>query len=218
MLKKQIKKAILETKDNKEKRLIEENLVKSRILMIVESKTNIKNFHKLPKKKQEKISNSLLEEIGFLSENNILNEQLMDTLGKIFGSEINEIVQKSIEPMVSSLVSKLGLGVFFKNSLTSFLVSKPERFVLALKDCDELTKLVTEGLSESVDMMLQEKTEMEGKGYLYIKNALGDAIKQTTFMVSLENQLSGVVCSVYEDYNKKASEVYNKLRPSVATT
>jgi hypothetical protein len=55
MLEKQIKKAILEAKDNKEKTLIEENLVRSRILMIVESKTNIKNFHKLPKKKQEKM-------------------------------------------------------------------------------------------------------------------------------------------------------------------
>ena len=77
MLKKQVRKAILEAKDNKEQLLIEENLVKSRILMIVESENNIKNFHKLPKKKQEKIANSLLEEISFLSENNILNEQLM---------------------------------------------------------------------------------------------------------------------------------------------
>ena len=56
MLEKQIRKAILETKDNKEKLLIEENLVKSRILMIVESENNIKNFHKLPKKKQEKMA------------------------------------------------------------------------------------------------------------------------------------------------------------------
>ena len=70
MLEKQIKKAILEAKDNKEKFLIEENLVKSRILMIIESKDNIKNFNKLPKKKQEKIAYSLLEEINFLTENN----------------------------------------------------------------------------------------------------------------------------------------------------
>ena len=83
MLEKQIRKAILEAKDNKEKLLIEQNLVKSRILMIIESETNIKNFHKLPKKKQHKIANSLLEEISFLSENYILKEELMDMLNKI---------------------------------------------------------------------------------------------------------------------------------------
>ena len=54
MLEKNIKKAILETKEKKEKLLIEEGLVKSRIMMIVESKNNIKNFKSLPKEKQEK--------------------------------------------------------------------------------------------------------------------------------------------------------------------
>ena len=43
MLDKNIKKAILETKEKKEKLLIEENLVKSRIMMIFESEKNIKN-------------------------------------------------------------------------------------------------------------------------------------------------------------------------------
>ena len=52
MLDKNIKKAILETKEKKEKLLIEENLVKSRIMMIFESEKNIKNFHSLSKKKQ----------------------------------------------------------------------------------------------------------------------------------------------------------------------
>ena len=54
MIEKKIKNVIKETKEQKEKILIEENLVKSRILMIVESENNIKNFNKLPKKKQEK--------------------------------------------------------------------------------------------------------------------------------------------------------------------
>lgn len=216
MLEKQVRKAILETKDNKEKLLIEENLVKSRILMIVESENNIKDFHKLPKKKQEKIANSLLEEISFLSENNILNENLMDMLGKIFGSSFSGIVQTAIEPIVGNLLGKLGLGGFFKNFLTSFLVSKPQRLALALKDCNELTKLITEALSEALVMMLQEKTGMEGKGYSFMRNALGDAIKETAFMTSLENQLSGTVCGVFGDYNKKATEVYNKLKPEIA--
>jgi hypothetical protein len=36
-------------------------------------------------------------------------------------------------------------------------------------------------------------------------------------MNSLENQLSTTVCGVFGDYNKKATEVYNKLKPEVVT-
>lgn len=217
MLEKQIKKAILEAKDNKERLLIEENLVKSRILMIVESEENIKNFNKLPKKKQEKIAYSLLEEISFLSENNILNEQLMDVLGKLFGNSLSSMTQTIVEPMVKSLVNKLGLGGFFGNFITSFLVSDPRRLALALKDCKELTKLITESLSEALVQMLQEKQGLEGKGYDFMRNALGGAIKETTFITNLENQLSGIVCSVFSGFNKKASDVYQKLTPGVTT-
>jgi hypothetical protein len=216
MLEKQIKKAILEAKDNKEKSLIEENLVKSRILMIVESETNIKNFNKLPKKKQEKIAYSLFEEINFLSENNILNEQLMDVLGKLFGSNaLSGIAQTIVEPMVGSLLEKLGLGGFFKDFLTSFIVSKPQRLALALKDCKELTKLITEALSEALVQMLQKQAGLEGQGYNFMRNALGGAVKDTAFISSLENQLSGIVCGVFNGFNKKAVDVYNKVKPAV---
>lgn len=217
MLEKQIKRAILEAKDNKEKSLIEENLVKSRILMIVESKNNIKNFHKLPKKKQEKIAYSLLEEISFLGENNILNEQLMDVLGKIFGNGLSGIVQTIVEPLVGSLLGKLGLGGFFKDFLTSFIVSKPQRLALALKDCKELTKLIAEALSEALVKMLQKQTGLEGQGYDFMRNALGGAVKETTFISNLENQLSGIVCGVFDSFNKKATDVYNKVKPVVTT-
>ena len=217
MLEKQVRKAILETKDNKEKLLIEENLVKSRILMIVESEDNIKNFHKLPKKKQEKIAYSLLEEISFLNENNILNEQLMDVLGKLFGSSLSGIVQTVVEPLVDSLLGKLGLGGFFKDVLTSLLVSDPRRLALALKDCKELTKLVAESLSEALVKMLGKQTGLEGRGYDFMRNTLGDTIKETTFISKLENQLAGIVCGVFNGFNKKATDVYNKIKPVVTT-
>ena len=217
MLEKKIKRAILEAKDNKERLLIEENLVKSRILMIIESENNIKNFNKLPKKRQEKIAHALLEEIRFLDENNILNEQLMDVLGKLFGNSLSSMTQTIVEPMVKSLLGKLGLGGFFGNFITSFLVSDPRRLALALKDCKELTKLVTEALSEALVQMLQEKQGLEGKGYDFMRNALGGAIKETTFMTNLENQLSGIVCNVFSGFNKKAADVYDKVKPAVTT-
>ena len=49
-----IKRSIIETKEKKEKLLIEQKLVESRILMIVESESNARNFHNLSEEKQQK--------------------------------------------------------------------------------------------------------------------------------------------------------------------
>jgi hypothetical protein len=73
MLQNRVKQAILETKEKKEKLLIEQTLVKKRILMILESEENIKNFGSLSKLKQEKIAFKLVSEINYLQETNLLN-------------------------------------------------------------------------------------------------------------------------------------------------
>jgi hypothetical protein len=216
MLDKKIKKVILETKDKKEKSLIEENLVKKRIFTIVESQEIIENFQFLPEGKKLKIALGLMEEIRFLDENQILNEQLMDYLGKIFGNVgLSAVSQTIAEPLVGTLVGKLGLSGFFKDFITSFIVSDPRRLAKALKSCDELTKLIAESLAEAFVQMMQRKAGTEGYGYSLIRNALGGAIKQTSFVSGLEDQLSDIVCGIFDKYTNKASGVYNKLKPKV---
>ena len=83
---KQVRKKILETKEQKERLLIEQKIVHNRIMMIVEDMDNIKNFKTLPEEKQLKISFNLLREFSYLESNGILNEQFSDFLGKIFGN------------------------------------------------------------------------------------------------------------------------------------
>jgi len=217
MLDKNIKKAILETKEKKEKLLIEENLVKSRIMMIFESEKNIKNFDSLSKKKQEKIAYKLIEEINFLQETSLLNEQLMDFLGKIFGNSLGGILQTVVEPMVNSLLSGIGLSGYFKDFLVSFITTNPARLAKAMKSCEELTKLVAEALSEAVFMMIQRQQGLEGQGYTFLRNALGGAVKDYGFIQSIEKQISGIVCELFGKMNDKASGVYDKLKTDVTS-
>jgi hypothetical protein len=216
MLEKNIKKVILETKEKKEKLLIEEGLVKSRIMMIVESENNIKNFKSLPKEKQEKIAYKLLEEINYLQETNLLNEQLMDFLGKIFGNSLGGILQTVAEPMVNSILGAIGLGdSYFGKFLVSFITSNPARLAKALKSCEELTKLVAESLAEAVFMMIQKQQGLEGQGYTFLRNALGGAVKDYGFIQSIEKQISGIVCELFGKMNNKASGVFDKLKTDV---
>jgi len=216
MLKNKIKRSIIETKEKKEKLLIEQKLVESRIMMIVESESNTKNFHRLSEEKQQKIMYSLLAEINYLDEQGMINEQLWDFLGKIFGNSFGGAVETIVEPMVNSLLSSLGLGGYFKNFLVSFITTNPLELAKALKSCEALTTLIANSLSEAVFMMIQKDKGLSGDGYTFIRNALGGVVKDTKFANSLEKQLSGIVCELFGKMNDKASGVYDKLKTGMA--
>jgi hypothetical protein len=213
MLTKKIRQTIIEEKERKEKLLIEQNLIESRLMAIIESKDNIEKLHLLPKEKREKIAIDLLKEFKFLGESDLVNEQLGDFLGKIFGNSLSGIIQTAVEPLVDSILGGLGLGGYFKKFLVSFLTSNPTKLIAALKSCEELTKLVVEALVEGLVMMIQEEKGLGGKGYDFLRNAIGGAIKDTKFAESLENQLQSFVCSVFGKFSDKAGEVYDKLKP-----
>lgn len=217
MLDKKIKKAILETKEKKEKLIIEENLVKSRIMMIVESQDNIDNFNLLSEEKKERIAYKLIQEIGYLQETNMLNEQLMDFLGKIFGNSLGGILQTAVEPMVNSILSGIGLKGYFKDFLVSFLTTNPARLAKAFKSCEELTKLIAESLSEAVFMMIKRQQGLEGAGYSFLRNALGGAVRDTAFISGIEKEISGIVCQLFSKMDDKASDVYQKLKGDVTS-
>jgi hypothetical protein len=57
---------------------------------------------------------------------------------------------------------------------------------------------------------------MEGSGYTFLRNALGGAVKDTKFINAIEEQVSGIVCQLYEKMTGKASEVVDKLKPETA--
>ena len=215
MLKNHIRKVILETKEKKEKLLIEQNLVNKRILMIFESENNIKNFKSLSKSKKEKIAYKLISEINYLKETNLLNEDLKDFLGKMFGDNFTNVLDTVINPMVESLMKSLELSGYFKDSMISYLSSDPTKFSQALRSCDELSKLVADSLSDSLDKRIQQQTGFDSQESKFINGALSDAIKEPRFSENLENRINSVVCDLFDTINDKAKKVYEKLKPSV---
>jgi len=215
MLKNHIRKVILETKEKKEKLLIEQSLVKKRILMIFESEENIQNLEFLSETKREKIAYKLISEINFLKETNLLNEDLKDFLGKIFGDNLTNVFDIVINPMVDSLMKTLELADYFKDSLSSYLSSDPTRFSQALRSCDELSKLVADSLSDALDNRIQQQTGFDERESKFINGALSDAIKDPKFSENLEKRINSVVCDLFDQINDKASKVYEKLKPSM---
>lgn len=218
-MKKEIRQAIIEAKEKKERLLIEQSLVKSRIMMIVESEDNIQNFNSLHKRKQRKIAHGILREMIIMDEQGLLNEGLWDILGSIFGNSFSGLSQMIGEPLVNSILSALGMNDgYFKNVLISFFTSNLGELAKALRgDCKTLTKLVAEALVEGIEMQLAQSHGMTGAGYSFIRNTLNATIRTSGFVSHLEEQLESTVCSLLGKFTENATEVVSKLKPSTDT-
>jgi hypothetical protein len=213
-LKKQIRKKIVETKEQKEKKIIEEGLVISRILMVVESEDKVRNYKSLSISERIDLSIDLLEEIGQLQDQGLINEGLGDLLNKIFGGAWSGLLQTFVEPLVNSILSGLGMeDGFFKNSLVSFFTKSPGRLAKALRgDCKELTGLVVESIVEGFAMKLMQDKGMSSGGWAFLRNAINDGIHSTDFVRSLENSMESTICDLFNKLTGKASEVVDKLQ------
>ena len=174
-LDKKIKKKLLETKEQKDRLIIEQEIVRSRIMMIFESEDNLKNWNNLSDEKRFKISCKFLQEVSFQQQNGVINEQFMDIIKNIFGSSIGGgLGQAVLEPAVSWILSGLGMenNSYIKKFVVSFLTQK-EGFWNYLKDCKTLTKGIAESIAKATLAQVQQST---GTGGFWM-----DAVRNTLF-------------------------------------
>jgi hypothetical protein len=209
MLKKEIRNRLLEQKVKQESQLIESKIVESRLSIIISSK---ESFDSLSQEKKAKVVFEVFSEMRVLEEQGLISEQFGEILGKLFGQAPSGITQAFVEPLVSSILGWFGLSGYFLQFVTSFIVSDPARLARATKDCKELTKLIAEALSEAMVIMIQQSQGLEGKGHSILRNTLGGAIKETSFVQSLEEKLSEGVCGLFDKYTGNAENVLDKIK------
>lgn len=209
---KNLKKILKETKQKKDRILIEQKIVKKRILSIFESEEQLTKFKSLPQDEKSRLAFALIKEINFLSENEILEEGLGDFLSKLFGGALGSVLETIVEPLVDSILSGLGIKGYFKGFLKSFLTSNPKELAKALTDCQTLTRLIANSLAEGLFMMIQEDKGLEGGFYSLIRNLLGGAVKDTKFINKIEDFIGDAVCSVFNKVSGNAEEILQKVQ------
>lgn len=218
MLKNTIKKSLFETKENKEKQLISESLIKNRISIIFEGINSKKDFKSLSEKKQISLSVKFIQEMSFLNSMGFINEQEEDNWGnllnKMFGNSFNLIAETMVEPFIRSVLSGLGFDEgFVRNFLVSYLTSRPSEIVSSFNDCHLMTKLITEGIVESIVITTQREKGYKGFGYDLIRNKLGETLKGTEFSRMIELGLEKKVCSIITKLVENTKSVVEKLKP-----
>jgi hypothetical protein len=227
-MKKQIRKAIIEAKEKKETLLIEEKIIKSRLLVIFENTNNIKNFNSLSEKKKLNMSFRLMNEINYLQQTGLIKEDfdLTGIFKGLFGNIIGGGVETFVEPFVNSFLSAIGLSGYWKNVIISFVTNNPARIVKAFSNCKEMTKILAEALVEGVVMTFQKEKGLGGFGYDLIRNTLLNTIDKSAIGQKFEEGLSETVCGLFGKIGDNAKKVSAslgglknaELQPAVATS
>ena len=216
MLKKQIRKSLIETKEKKEKRLIEESLIKNRISIIFEGIKSEKDFKSLSEEKQLKLSIKFIQEVAFLQENGLIVEQnLGSVLSQLFGGWFGNLTQTIFEPMFKKILTPLFGEGFFTNFLTAYLTSRPSDVIKSFNDCKLMTKLVAEGISEAIVMQIQQSQGLTGSGYSFIRNTMGDVLTGSDFISGIEKGLGNTICNTLGKFSNNAEKVIDKVKGGV---
>lgn len=212
-LKNKIRKTLIETKERQDNFLIEQEIIKSRIIMIFEGDRNIKNFNLLSEEKKVKYSFKVLTEMAYQSENGVLNEQLLGILKTLFGTSIGGgFGQALLEPALNFILSGLGMGdSIIKKFVISFLTKK-EGFWNMFKDCGTLTKAVAESIVEALVMKGQQSLGKGGFWFDALRNTIGDAGSKLAMVENLENRLADKVCKYFGMASGNAKKVLDKVK------
>ena len=220
MLKNKVRETLIETREKKEKVLIEEKLIENRVLMLFGDIKTIDDFKSLSEKKQLNLSVKFIQEMSFLEENGLIVEQDWGSLlNKIFGGAFGSITQTMVEPFINSILSGLGFKEgFIKNFLISFLTSRPSDIIKAFSDCKIMARLVGEGIVEAMVMTMQRNSGYGGFGYDLIRNQLGNILESNEFLKGIEDGLTGTICSIVSKLTKNTANVVDKLKGSSPTT
>ena len=229
-LKNDIRKTLVETKKNKENKIIESKIVKSRINAILESTPDFKSFKKLPFERQWEIGVPLMQEIAYLKELGVDDDLLIteggiwDLLGSIFGTGISAGSETIFEALLSSLLKKLGFTGFIADAVVFFFSRNPVKIFESFKDCRALSKNLAQAITEAYILKLQREYNISGKGMDFIRNALMETLENSDFGAKLADQFAQFVCGFYDTIAGKGKEVMSAINtpkpaaPVAATT
>jgi hypothetical protein len=213
MLEKKVRKSLIETKERKEKLLIEETLIKNRLSIILEGVNSDKEFKSLSEKKQLRISSKFIQELSYLQETKLINEQNLGSLMQsLFGGWFGNLTQTIFEPMFGKILTPLFGEGFFKDFLVSYLTSKPSEVIKSFNDCKLMTKLIAEGVAEAIAMQVMRSKGLTGSGYVFIRNTMGDVLTGTEFISGIEKGLENTVCGILGKFSDNAEKVVEKVK------
>jgi hypothetical protein len=176
-----IKKTLVETKEKKNNRIIENKLVESRLKFIIE---DISVFNKKTKQVKIKEGFKFLRETAYLKNIGMLNENLSDVFKQMFGNSFENMLSTVSDPFVGSILNKLSIPQEIKVSVLETIKQRANELLSNMDSCENLSKFISD-----------------------IVSAMGDDV----FKTKLSEKIKEEVCVLFNKYAENAKNLVTKL-------
>lgn len=200
-----IKKTLKETKQQKENKIIEQTITKTRIKTILE---NIEIFQKHSKVKQVKVGFKFLRETAYLNKMGILNEDLASLFRSIYGKSLDNTIQTVSEPLLGSIFTKIGLDEEMKSKVMENLSSKSSQLLANMDECQNLSKFLTDVIVEEFLKKLSVENLVKSD---LINSSLQDSVADEKFKETINKKLETQICELFEKFTENAKNLVVRM-------
>lgn len=213
-LKTTIKENLLTIKENKQRLLKEEKIIKNRLFVISEDSKKLKS-----QEDYNRLFNSLLTESNFLLNNGfnekVINESIFDLLGKIgLGGIADTLQEKFMEWVLTQL--NINKESYFGNVLIAAFGNLELTNISKILsgDCSSLVKLIAKS---AVEGLIRKKTTKGGETNYFegiLRNAIDNFLESDKdgLIRTIEDKLTEFICPALSGVTSKFSGLGNTLK------
>lgn len=216
-MKNSIRKNLQVIQEERERKQVALSIVESRLLAVAGGSDFFERFDTLSENQKVKVSFMMLMEMNTILEYGLVSEQdLASQFKGLFGNLFSSSFESIMEPVVRKILEWLGLDPksFISNSVVSLLTTNPREVIEAMGSCQKFSKLMAEVLAEAFAMEVQQSVQGEGFLLDILRNAVGGTLKETEFVNSLTDQISGQVCKIFSTLFNNAKNLMGNSLPS----
>jgi hypothetical protein len=200
-----IKKTLVETKEKKNNRIIENKLVESRLKFIIE---DISVFNKKTKQVKIKEGFKFLRETAYLKNIGMLNENLSDVFKQMFGNSFENMLSTVSDPFVGSILNKLSIPQEIKVSVLETIKQRANELLSNMDSCENLSKYISDIVSE---ITMTKMTSKNITGSQFLDSAIVDTMGDDVFRTKLSEKIEEEVCVLFNKYAENAKNLVTKL-------
>jgi len=200
-----IKKTLVETKEKKNNRIIENKLVESRLKFIIE---DISIFNKKTKQVKIKEGFKFLRETAYLKNIGMLNENLSDVFKQMFGNSFENMLSTVSDPFVGSILNKLSIPQEIKVSVLETIKQRANELLSNMDSCENLSKFISDIVSE---ITMTKMTSKNITGSQFLDSAIVDTMGDDVFRTKLSEKIKEEVCVLFNKYAENAKNLVTKL-------
>jgi len=200
-----VKDVLTETKRLKENKSILGKICESRLKIVLENITDFENMNRIRK---IKFGFRFLKESSELLELGLIEENLTDIFQNLYGKSMEGMIGAISEPLLISLLTKIGLDEDLKNKVLTNIQTKGVEIIPSMGNCKSLTNFISAAISEELTKKMNTENIIQSD---VVNTSLLDTLKNPTFLENLNSKLESSVCELYDKFTENAKNLVVRM-------